>query len=137
MSATFLSSFSNILAYGLIQVASNPEVGGWKWIYVIEGAITVGLALLSRLIIVDFPDSKRNTFLSAAEVEIVNRRLLEERGQPETEKVTWKVLREAMLHWPTWARYVTMPTMTGCRGFPFPFSVLLWKSSCLFTFPDW
>ncbi|KAJ9616542.1 hypothetical protein H2200_000261 [Cladophialophora chaetospira] len=101
--AQFLSSFSNILAYGLIQVASDPETGGWKYIYIIEGAITVGVAILSRFIIIDFPDSKRNKFLSAEEIATVKGRLMIERGTAEAGKVTWKVIWGAITDWPIWA----------------------------------
>ena len=105
MTGSFLSSFSNILAYALIHIASNPEVDGWKWIYIVEGAITVGVAIMARFIIVDFPESKRNKFLSPEELKIVTRRLVQERGTAEGEKVTWKTFRGAVLDWPIWATY--------------------------------
>ena len=103
MTASFLSSFSNILAYGLTQIASNPELGGWKWIFIVEGAITVGLAILARFIIVDFPESPRNKFLTPDEVRVVTNRLLAERGTAEGGKVTWRVIRETVLDWQVWS----------------------------------
>jgi hypothetical protein len=81
-------------------VAPVPETGGWKWIYIIEGAITVGFALLARFIIVDFPDSKRNKFLTAEEIATVQSRLRQERGTAEGGKVTWRVIRDAFTDWP-------------------------------------
>ena len=83
-------------------MASDPETGGWKWIYIIEGVITVGFAILARLIIVDFPDSKRNKFLTTEEIATVKDRLLVERGTAEGDKVTWKVIWDTATDWPLW-----------------------------------
>jgi hypothetical protein len=104
MTASFLSSLSNILAYGLIQIADDPSTGGWKWIFVVEGAITVGIAILAFIIVVDFPDSKRNKFLSPEEKAVVRARLEQERGSSEGEKVTWKVIFETLADWQVWGR---------------------------------
>lgn len=103
MTASFLSSFSNILAYGLTQIASQPEVDGWKWIFIVEGAMTIALAIAAFFIIVDFPESKRNKFLNADEIEIVKQRLMQERGTTEGGKVTWRVIRETVTDWQVWS----------------------------------
>lgn len=103
MTASFLSSFSNILAYGLTQIASDPVNDGWKWIFVVEGAITIGISILAWFVIVDFPESPRNKFLSLEEVQVVTNRLLAERGTAEGGKVTWKVIKETVLDWQVWS----------------------------------
>lgn len=102
LTASFLSSFANILAYGLTQIASDPELGGWKWIFIIEGAITIVIAVIAWFAVIDFPDSKRNTFLSPEQVEIINARLLRSRGTLEGGKVTWRVVRETVTDWQVW-----------------------------------
>lgn len=102
MTASFLSSLSNILAYGLIQIADDPSTGGWKWIFVVEGAVTVGIAILTFFVVVDFPESKRNTFLSPDESATVRARLEQERGSSEGENVTWKVVFETVSDWQVW-----------------------------------
>lgn len=104
MTASFLSSLSNILAYGLIQIADDPSTDGWKWIFIVEGAITVGIAILAFIIVVDFPDSKRNNFLSHEEKAVVRARLEQERGSSEGEKVNWKVIFETLADWQVWGR---------------------------------
>lgn len=102
LTASFLSSFANILAYGLTQIASNPELGGWKWIFIIEGIMTIMIAALAYFVVIDFPDSKRNTFLSTEEIDMINARLLRSRGTLEGGKVTWRVVREAASSWHVW-----------------------------------
>ncbi|KIW58013.1 hypothetical protein PV05_02565 [Exophiala xenobiotica] len=126
MTASFLSSFSNILAYGLTQIASNPELDGWKWIFIVEGAITVGLAIMARFIIVDFPESPRNKFLTPDEVRVVTNRLLAERGTAEGGKVSWKVIRETVLDWQVWTiACVYMSGSCGTYGFLFFLPLIL------------
>ncbi|KAJ9500185.1 hypothetical protein H2202_004576 [Exophiala xenobiotica] len=128
MTASFLSSFSNILAYGLTQIASNPELDGWKWIFIVEGAITIGLAILARFIIVDFPESPRNKFLTPDEVRVVTNRLLAERGTAEGGKVTWKVIKETILDWQVWTiACVYMSGSCGTYGFLFFLPLILRK----------
>ncbi|KAK5452845.1 hypothetical protein LTS15_006993 [Exophiala xenobiotica] len=117
MAASFLSSLSNILAYGLIQIADNPSTNGWKWIFIVQGAITVGIAILVYIVVVDFPDSKRNSFLTAEEKVIVRTRLDQERGTSEGEKVTWKVILDTAKDWQVWACVMYLSASVGVYSF--------------------
>ncbi|KAK5063037.1 hypothetical protein LTR84_005113 [Exophiala bonariae] len=118
MTASFLSSLSNILAYGLIQIADNPSTGGWKWIFVVEGAITVGIGILAFVVVVDFPESKRNKFLSAEEKAVLRARLQAERGSVEGEQVNWKVIAETVKDWQVWGSAVMyMSASVGIYSF--------------------
>ncbi|KJR87772.1 Major Facilitator Superfamily protein [Sporothrix schenckii 1099-18] len=102
--ASFLSSFANILAYGLTQIADEPEKHGWRWIFIIEGCITCGLAILAWFVIVDFPESPRNKgFLTAEEHEVLRQRLVQERGHVEAGKVTAKLVLSVVCEWRHWA----------------------------------
>ncbi|KAJ9645515.1 hypothetical protein H2204_001095 [Knufia peltigerae] len=103
LTGSFLASFASILAYGLIQVADDPANGGWKWIYIIEGCLTIGVAIVSRFILLDFPDSKRNKFLSPELQACLRNRLLRERGEAESPKVTWSVIKDTLMSWPVWS----------------------------------
>ncbi|KAI1469282.1 MFS general substrate transporter [Daldinia caldariorum] len=56
------SAFSGILAFGLMQLDGKAGLGGWRWIFIIEGVITCLLAFLGFWLLVDFPDSKRKSW---------------------------------------------------------------------------
>jgi hypothetical protein len=60
-------------------------------------------AILAWFIIVDFPDSSRNKFLTPEENAIVKARLQADRGVEEREKVTWKAIWYTMLDWKVWS----------------------------------
>ncbi|KAK0389962.1 hypothetical protein NLU13_3535 [Sarocladium strictum] len=103
LTGSALSAFANILAYGIIQIARYHPYKGWRWIYIIEGTITIIAGVASRFIIVDFPDSPRNTFLSIDEKANILARLAEDRGPEEREKVTMKKILHTAADWKPWA----------------------------------
>ncbi|KAL7622399.1 hypothetical protein AAE478_007903 [Parahypoxylon ruwenzoriense] len=115
MTGSALSAFANIFALGLIQIAkTNTTYKGWRWIYIIEGVITCLAAVLAWFIIVDFPDSSRNKFLSAEESAFVKARLAEDRGVEGREKVTWAVFIETITDWKVWS--FSLMYMAGAVG---------------------
>ncbi|KAI6083668.1 MFS general substrate transporter [Hypoxylon rubiginosum] len=104
MTGSALSAFANIFALGLIQISkTHTTYKGWRWIYIIEGVITCAAAVVAWFVIVDFPDSDRNKFLTAEESAFVRARLAEDRGPEEREKVTWAVFVETITDWKVWS----------------------------------
>ncbi|KAK8139445.1 hypothetical protein PG984_002825 [Apiospora sp. TS-2023a] len=62
-----------LLAFGISYLGGSHGLAAWRWIYIIEGAITAGIALLAAFLIVDWPEQCR--FLTAAEKNLIRRRL--------------------------------------------------------------
>lgn len=91
------------MAYGFTQISSQPERHGWKWIFIVQGSITCAIAILTKLIVIDFPESKRNKFLAPEEKDILISRLVQERGEAEGGKITPAVLKEVAKKWHAWA----------------------------------
>jgi hypothetical protein len=48
-------------------------MAAWRWIFIVEGAVTSGLAVLAVFVIADWPEQAR--FLSAGEKELLRRRM--------------------------------------------------------------
>lgn len=116
MTGSALSAFANILALGLVQISRVHHYKGWRWIYIIEGALTCVLGVAAWFVVVDFPDSERNTFLSAEEKALVMTRLVIDRGGVEEtrEKVTLKVIGQTLADWKVWA--FSLMYMAGAVG---------------------
>ncbi|KAJ4292981.1 hypothetical protein N0V88_005645 [Collariella sp. IMI 366227] len=76
------SAFAGILAFGLMQMAGLAGLNGWRWIFIIEGIITVLLGGVGYWLLVDFPDAKRTDwkFLNAREREWICARVEADRG---------------------------------------------------------
>ena len=105
MTGSFLSSFANILCLGLTRIADDPETHGWKYIFIVQGALTMGFSILAWFLIVDFPEVEvqKMKFLSPQEAQVIKSRMIAERGTFEGEKVTWKTIRLVGLDWRIWS----------------------------------
>ncbi|SMQ50473.1 unnamed protein product [Zymoseptoria tritici ST99CH_3D7] len=104
MTATALSGFANILAYGLTQLERVSSYSGWRWIYIIEGSITVLFGVLAYFIIVDFPNSPRNKFLSEDEKKFVEARLEHDRGADDAQaRMTLQVVLSTCCDWKSYS----------------------------------
>ncbi|OJJ43510.1 hypothetical protein ASPZODRAFT_19233 [Penicilliopsis zonata CBS 506.65] len=74
---------------GLIHIAKDPVTGGWRWIYIVQDAITADISLIIPFVLIDFPGSSRNTFLTADEAAlhiepVTASRILEAALDPKT-----------------------------------------------------
>jgi len=47
------------IAYAMTLLAGRHGYGGWQWIFIIEGAATIGLGVLAWLFAADFPETSR------------------------------------------------------------------------------
>lgn len=94
MLGSLASACAGILAYGLMQLGgkntscrSPPCKGhggltGWRWIFVIEGALTCALGIGAYFALVDFPDKAHKSwkFLNEREAKFIIARVDRDRG---------------------------------------------------------
>ncbi|KAK3940242.1 major facilitator superfamily domain-containing protein [Diplogelasinospora grovesii] len=66
-------AFGGLLAYGIAHLDGQKGYAAWRWIFIIEGAITAVIALVSIFLIVDWPEQCQ--FLSTSEKDLLKRRL--------------------------------------------------------------
>ncbi|KAF1809799.1 MFS general substrate transporter [Eremomyces bilateralis CBS 781.70] len=125
------NGFGNILAYGLIQMEGVGGLRGWRWIFVIEGLITVALAALGYALIVPFPDQvlkSRKPFLNEDEVQMITDRLNRDRSDAEFDEITWPKIKHCLLKWEIWLfALMFMSAAVGIYAFAF-FSAIIIKS---------
>ncbi|KAF2464913.1 major facilitator superfamily protein [Lindgomyces ingoldianus] len=97
------SALSGIMAYGLQQMEGVRSIRGWRWIFIMEGIITCGVAIFALSFIVKFPDEERKKpswgFLNPDELNLVIDRLNADRGDVEPEKFSWKKFLEPATEW--------------------------------------
>lgn len=58
---------------------------GWRWIFIIEGLITVVVAVVAKFLIVDWPEQSR--FLNDEERILLLSRLSEDRGDARMDRL--------------------------------------------------
>ncbi|KAF9012523.1 major facilitator superfamily domain-containing protein [Cyathus striatus] len=100
-----MGGLSPILAWALSLLDGRQGIPGWKWIFIIEGAITLALGIVSWFFIPEFPD--RNQFLTPEQTAIVLKRIDEDRGDAKPDPLTFEKVRKHLSDWTLWA-YGTM-----------------------------
>ncbi|KAK0712025.1 major facilitator superfamily domain-containing protein [Lasiosphaeris hirsuta] len=66
-------AFGGLLAYAISKLGGSHGYAAWRWIFIIEGAITAFIAIFAVFFIVDWPE--QNTYLTEAEKVLLKRRL--------------------------------------------------------------
>lgn len=64
-SATLSGAFSGLLSVAIHNMDGVGGLAGWRWIFILEGLVTVVVALLSFWVIQDYPENAK--FLSEKE----------------------------------------------------------------------
>lgn len=119
--AAIAGSFGGLLAAAIQTMDGVAGVAGWRWIFIVEGAITVLVGVVSFWMVHDFPDEAK--FLSAEDRRRVLLRLKEDK-QRSTEhedfrmEYLWAALRD-------WKTYVGMLIYMGPLMPLYSFSLFL------------
>ncbi|KAJ8100130.1 major facilitator superfamily domain-containing protein [Lipomyces tetrasporus] len=92
-STTLAGGFGGLLASAIGLLDGKRGYHGWRWIFIIEGAVTCVIALTFFFLIVDFPEEAR--FLTANERAYVKAKLAVDVGDSQrTQKTTVKDVLE-------------------------------------------
>ncbi|KAB5576299.1 major facilitator superfamily domain-containing protein [Coniochaeta sp. 2T2.1] len=100
--AALSGSFGGLLAAAIQNMDGIAGYSGWRWIFIIEGLITVAIAVASFWMVHDFPDDAK--FLSDADRARVIRRLkMDKQSSAEHEEFKMKYVWAAIADWKTYA----------------------------------
>lgn len=93
---------TQLLAYAIAHLGGRAGYGGWRWIFIIEGALTAFVALLSVFAMVDWPEQGR--FLNAAERALLRRRLAADGGaeRARMDRLDGQAYRLILTDWKIW-----------------------------------
>ena len=88
-----------------MQMAGLANLNGWRWIFIIEGILTILLGIAGYWLLVDFPDSKRATwaFLSDKDREWICARVQADRGDVKPQPFILKEYLSTALDIKIWA----------------------------------
>ncbi|KAJ3518893.1 hypothetical protein NMY22_g13452 [Coprinellus aureogranulatus] len=67
--ASMAGAFSGLLAYGIGHMHGLRGLGGWSWIFIIEGALTVLIGIIAYIVMVDLPSDA--SFLTPDERQFI------------------------------------------------------------------
>ncbi|KAH0496054.1 hypothetical protein TgHK011_003437 [Trichoderma gracile] len=72
-STVVAGAFGGLLAYAISKLGGQHGFAAWRWIFIIEGAITSTLSIIAAFLIIDWPEQTK--YLTAEEKELLRRRL--------------------------------------------------------------
>ncbi|KAF3351854.1 hypothetical protein VdG1_04660 [Verticillium dahliae VDG1] len=108
--ASIAGAFSGLLAFGISKIHGVGGLEGWRWIFILEGIVTVLVAVWAFFALHDFPETA--SFLSEEERAFVVFRLKyqsqiqgKQIGQvavPEAEEFKWRYVGDAFKDWQIW-----------------------------------
>jgi MFS family permease len=87
-----------IVNFGLNQLDGRSGLKGWQWMFVVQGAITAFIGIVTYWWMVDFPERAHHSFLFLTPEEslIAASRIEKDRGDVEPSTFSWpKVLKHA------------------------------------------
>ncbi|TIB68010.1 hypothetical protein E3Q23_04448, partial [Wallemia mellicola] len=148
------NAFGNLIAAGIVN-GMEGKLGhrAWRWLFYIEGALTIFVAVCAVFVLPDFPETER--FLSPLERKLAIRRMAEDAGQVDTVMDKHEVLRGmkmALLDYRVWWLSLTLfgmviglsfniyfPTLTEEMGFEGTQALLMcappWIFATIVAFP--
>jgi MFS family permease len=98
--ATAAGAFGGLLARLINLMDGTAGYEGWRWIFILEGIVTVVVAIASFWMLYDYPDTAK--FLSEPERKALQARLLLDNDGCSHE-FKWKFARDALFDWKIWA----------------------------------
>lgn len=88
----------SIVNFGLNQLNGKGGLAGWRWMFLVQGLITIILGILTYFWMVDFPENAHRSisFLSEDEQKLAVSRIQKDRKDVQADPFSWsRVLRHA------------------------------------------
>ncbi|KAF2126743.1 MFS general substrate transporter [Dothidotthia symphoricarpi CBS 119687] len=123
--------FSGILAYGIRNMDGIQGKEGWRWIFLLEGILTISICPLVYLLIPDFPE--KSNFLTAEEKTHLLNCLRHDKGDQKLDirSVNWiKTVFDYRIWFPTLIFFCCDMTAASMASFiPTILTELGWKAA--------
>ncbi|KAL1640963.1 hypothetical protein SLS58_006402 [Diplodia intermedia] len=96
------SAFSGLIAAGIFAgLEGKHGLAGWQWLFIIQGAISIGVSIAAFFLLPDAPLQTR--WLTPTERQLAHNRIALDTTDRRTANTSvWKGLREACSDWRTW-----------------------------------
>lgn len=103
--ASLASAFSGLLAAAIVNMDGIAGLSGWRWIFILEGIVTVVVGAALYWILPDSPQSA--SWLKPWEQQYIIRRLASDSGTKggrvqTSEGFQWRFIRAALGDWRIW-----------------------------------
>ncbi|CAG8007548.1 unnamed protein product [Penicillium salamii] len=101
------TAVSGLIAAGVFASLDNARgLSGWRWLYIIEGAISFVLGLIAMIMLPDFPESNTGSqkwLLTQEERTVALERIQMDQIAQESNRSVWHGFKLAVSDYRTWA----------------------------------
>lgn len=95
------SAFSGLIAAGIFAGLDNAlGLAGWKWLFIVQGAVSIAVALLAFWFLPDTPLTTR--WLNEEQRQLAHSRIVIDTTDLREGTSVWVGLREACVDWRLW-----------------------------------
>ena len=101
-STALASAFGGLLAYAIAGMAGTNGYLGWRWIFIIEGLISVAIGLFCLFTTPGWPDTA--TFLDNEERNFLKTRIFESASQARMDNLDAMSIKRSLRDWKIWLR---------------------------------
>lgn len=108
--ASLAGAFGGILAFGIGHMKGVGGLNGWKWIFILEGLLTVVVAFAAYFFIHNYPSTA--TFLKDDERAYIHARLQGTSDATNTEPFLWSNVKKALKDPKCWLYGLAFHTMS-------------------------
>ncbi|RFU25196.1 hypothetical protein B7463_g11143, partial [Scytalidium lignicola] len=108
--ASLAGAFGGILAYGIGFMKGVGGLNGWRWIFILEGIVTVVISIISYFFIHNYP--KTAPFLTESERSFIQTRLKADTDATNEEKFSWLNVKAAITDYKCWLYSLGFHTMS-------------------------
>lgn len=102
VASALAGAFSGLLAFALANMDGIGGLEGWRWIFLVEGIVTVVFGAIVPFVLSDTP-SQRPTWLSSQDCDYLIRRMVAQNGGEEADAagkhVSFSLLWEVISDW--------------------------------------
>ncbi|KAF2869460.1 MFS transporter [Massariosphaeria phaeospora] len=108
--ASLAGAFGGILAWGIAHMRNVGGYAGWRWIFILEGLLTIIIATIAYWFISNYPESV--SWLSKDERAFIQARLKADSDATNHEVFTWGTVLEACKDVKVWLYGLCFHTMS-------------------------
>ncbi|KAL1960493.1 hypothetical protein VTO42DRAFT_7792 [Malbranchea cinnamomea] len=91
--ASLAGAFGGILAWGIAHMRGVGGYNGWRWIFILEGLLTIVIAIAAYFFVYNYPATAG--FLTSKEREFIQFRLRNDNDATRDEKFSWENVSKA------------------------------------------
>lgn len=108
--ASLAGAFGGILAFGIAKMKGVGGYNGWRWIFIIEGLVTVVVSVAAYFFVYNYPATAG--FLTEEERARIHQRLKDDSDATQNEAFTWSNVSKAISDPKVWLYGLAFHTMS-------------------------